>query len=173
MALAHFQVNNFIKIELDLVKIESRFSICTECGAILFARTLLNGRVAAEICFSVGAVIAPLGGTMIVRIGQSSTGIWLLIGDQLNDPADWTRFLPCHGADSERFKFDVAVKQSSGKLSFKLNANKTLMVSGKSVYEYDWRIADDQILEHAMEIADIFGVELMLGDADQYIRSVA
>jgi hypothetical protein len=110
---------------------------------------------------------------MLVRICQSSAGSWLLIGDQLNDPEDWTRFLPCHSANSERFKFDAAVKQSSDKLPFKLSASKTLMVWGRSVYEYDWRVGDDELLAHAMQIAEGFNVELFLGDADPYVRSVA
>jgi hypothetical protein len=47
------------------------------------------------------------------------------------------------------------------------------MVCGRSVYEYDWRMGDDEILSHAMQIADGFEVELLLGDANPYVRSVA
>src|SRR5580658_7723889 len=99
---------------------------------------------------------------MIIKIVQPPTNNWLLIADQLNDPETWSRFVPCHTNDSERYLFETTVR--SGDCATKLKARKELMFRGRSVFEYDWQMDESDILAHAMQIADQLGSELTIGD---------
>jgi len=97
---------------------------------------------------------------MIIKLFQPSTRNWLLIAEGLNDPPSWDRFLPCHTVASERWLFDSTVKKlAAGKLKFK--PCKELLRSGTSVIEYDWEIAEEDILFHAMEVAENLRLELI------------
>src|ERR1700730_16751313 len=100
---------------------------------------------------------------MLIRICQASAGNWLLIAENINDPQEWTRFLPCHQADSERFKFDSTVKQSLDKTPYAVRLCKPMLVRGKSVHEYEWTMPEEDILAHAMDIAETLHVELLIG----------
>lgn len=100
---------------------------------------------------------------MIIKLVQPPSHYWLLIGDQLNDPDTWTRFIPCHTSDSERYLFDATVR-SSGAMATKLKAQKELQRRGRSVYEYGWDLDETDILAHAMQIADQLGLELVILD---------
>jgi len=101
---------------------------------------------------------------MIIKLIQPPSHYWLLIGDQLNDPDTWTRFIPCHTSDSDRYLFDSTVR-SSGAMATKLKAQKDLMRRGRSVFEYDWQSDETDILAHAMQVADQLGLELIIMDA--------
>lgn len=97
---------------------------------------------------------------MIIKLFQPPTKNWLLIAEQLDDPTTWDRFLPCHTATSERWRFDCVAKEASGS-ELKLKPCKDLLRRGTSVFEYDWEIEESEILGHAMQVAEILGLELM------------
>jgi hypothetical protein len=44
-----------------------------------------------------------------------------------------------------------------------LKLRKDLLRSGISVFEYDWSVDEEAILEHAMEVATLLEAELVLG----------
>lgn len=99
---------------------------------------------------------------MIIKLYQPPTRNWLLIAEQLDDPQDWDRFLPSHTVSSQRWLFDCMVKElAAGKL--KLKPCKELLRRGTSVFEYDWEAEEDDIIGHAMEMADKLGLDLLLG----------
>lgn len=110
---------------------------------------------------------------MIIKIFQPPTHNWLLIADQLDDPEGWTRFVPCHTATSQRFLFETTVRESVGPI--KLKACKELFARGRSVFEYDWESDENEILAHAMDIADKLQAELVISDStsEPLSRSVA
>lgn len=100
---------------------------------------------------------------MIITLSQPPAKNWLLIAEQLNDPATWDRFVPCHSADSERAVYDAQVKASACEAGVTVKPCKELLARGISVFEYDWNTLDDDILSHALTVAEQLGVELMMG----------
>jgi hypothetical protein len=98
---------------------------------------------------------------MIIKLFQPSTRNWLLIAEDLNDPAAWDRFVPTHGPDSERGKFDRSV-MASAENGTKLKSCKELLKRGISVFEYDWATEEDVILCHAIAVAESLGLELLI-----------
>jgi hypothetical protein len=86
---------------------------------------------------------------------------WMLTAEELDDPAGWSRFHPFTSEDSERTRFERCVREQP--LHPKPALCKTLLRAGLSVFEYDWELCDDAILEHAMAVAEYFGVELAVG----------
>jgi hypothetical protein len=86
-----------------------------------------------------------------------------LIADQLNDPESWSRFVPCHSSESERYLFESTVRGAGESL---LKARKELMSRGRSVYEFDWQMSETDILTYATELAERLAAELVIGDAD-------
>ena len=94
---------------------------------------------------------------------------WLLVAEQLHDPNDWDRFLACHTVSSERCSVDSMVKQkAAGK--FKINLSKDLLKRGTSVFEYSWETDQDDILMHALDVAESIGVDLLL-DSEAQVAS--
>jgi len=99
---------------------------------------------------------------MKIKLFKPSTYDWLLIAEDLDDPAAWNRFVPCHTADSQRWKFECVVKQYSASDCLKLKQCKELLTRGLSVYEYDWNAEEEEILSHAMEVAADLELELLM-----------
>lgn len=99
---------------------------------------------------------------MRIKLFKPSTYNWLLIAEDLDDPAVWDRFVPCHTAASQRWKFECVVKQYSASEGLKLKQCKELLTRGLSVYEYDWNAEDDQILSHAMAVAADMELDLLM-----------
>jgi hypothetical protein len=98
---------------------------------------------------------------MIIKLFQPPTKNWLLIAEQLDDPETWDRFIPCHTVTSQRWRFDCTVKQSCSDL-LKLKSCKDLLKRGTSIFEYDWTVEEDDILSHAIQIAEKFDLELSM-----------
>jgi len=98
---------------------------------------------------------------MIIKLFQPPTKYWLLVAEQLDDPAVWDRFLPSHTHDSQRWQFDCTVKQTAG-ASLSLKPCKELLKRGTSAFEYDWTTEEDTILEHAMQVAETLGLDLLM-----------
>lgn len=103
---------------------------------------------------------------MIIRLFQPRTRNWLLIAEQLDDPQNWDRFVPCHTAGSERWQFDCTVKEEAALRKIQLKPCKDLLTRGFSVFEYDWNTLDDEILDHAMQVAAHLNRELEVGAPD-------
>jgi hypothetical protein len=101
---------------------------------------------------------------MIIRLIQPPTKNWLLIAEQLDDPSMWDRFVPCHTADSQRWRFDCVVKESCS-TTVKLKPCKEMLTRGVSVFEYDWNAGEDDILAHAMQVADLLGLDLSMDES--------
>jgi hypothetical protein len=99
---------------------------------------------------------------MIIKLFQPPTKNWLLIAEHLNDPPTWHRFVPCHTTDSERWQFDSAVKVEAAANGLKLKPCKELLALGVSVFEYDWNTSDDDILHHAMQVAELLRLGLAM-----------
>jgi len=99
---------------------------------------------------------------MIIKLFQPPTKNWLLIAEQLNDPPTWDRFVPCHTEDSQRSHFDCAVKAEAAGSGLTLKSCKELLMRGVSVFEYDWNTQDDDILSHAMCVAEKLQLELVM-----------
>lgn len=102
---------------------------------------------------------------MIVRLMEPTAAScacnWLLQAEGLRDPVGWTRFLPFHSTDSDRFRFDTTVRELHP--GVKVLLRKNLLDEGVSIFEYDWSVAEDVVLEHAMQVAESLGTELVLG----------
>jgi hypothetical protein len=99
---------------------------------------------------------------MIITLIQPPTKNWILVADQLDDPATWDRFVPCHTTDSQRWLFDCTVKEQAAGNGLKLKPCKDLIRKGASVFEYDWNTLEDDILLHAMQVAEMLGIDLMM-----------
>ncbi len=99
---------------------------------------------------------------MIMRLYQPPTNNWLLVAEQLDDPPTWDRFLPSHTSSSQRWRFDNSVKEAASH-GLKLKPCKELLRRGISAFEYDWAAPEDEILCHAMQVADALGLELLMG----------
>ena len=99
---------------------------------------------------------------MIIKLFQHPTKNWLITADKLDDPVGWDRFVPCHTTKSERWQFECTVKvqATTNKLSVKLC--KELLKRGLCLFEYDWNTSDDDILQHAIQVAETLNVELVL-----------
>ena len=98
---------------------------------------------------------------MIIKMYQPPSKNWLIIAERLNDPAAWDRFVPCHTADSERWQFECAVKEAAAN-GLSLKPCKDLLKRGTSVFEYDWNTEEDDILQHAMQVAEMLNLELRM-----------
>lgn len=98
---------------------------------------------------------------MIIKLYQPPSKSWLLIAEELDDPATWDRFLPCHSASSDRGRFDSIAKEAAS-IDLKLKPSKDLLKRGTSVFEYDWQTDEGDVLIHAMQVADKLGLELLM-----------
>lgn len=98
---------------------------------------------------------------MIIKLFQPRNRNWLLIAEQLDDPTSWDRFLPSHGADSQRWQFEITAKDTAQD-KLKLKLCKELLKKGTSVLEYDWDSDEDEILAHALQVAERLNVELAM-----------
>ena len=99
---------------------------------------------------------------MIIKLFQPPTRNWLIIAEDLNDPASWDRFVPCHTTDSQRWQFECALKQQAATNGLVLKPCKDLLKRGICVFEYDWNTEEDDILQHALLVADMLKLELRM-----------
>lgn len=97
---------------------------------------------------------------MQIRLIEPALKNWLLVAEGLNDPQGWNRFVPCHDHNSERFLFEGIARETT---TIKLNLCKDLLVAGSCTFEYAWDTCEDEVLEHAISIAEKLGVELFIG----------
>lgn len=99
---------------------------------------------------------------MLVRLVEPCNNNWILMAEGLNDPAHWTRFSPFSGKDSDRTRFDEAVRACP--LDVQPVPCKSLLREGRSAFEYDWSLTEEAILEHSLQVAEALGLELQLGE---------
>jgi hypothetical protein len=99
---------------------------------------------------------------IILKLYQPPANNWLLIAEQLDDPPTWDRFIPCHSATSERWRFDCIAKETANNSKLKLKPCKELLTRGTSVFEYDWETEEGDILSHAMQVANTLGLDLLM-----------
>jgi hypothetical protein len=99
---------------------------------------------------------------MIIKLFHHPSKNWLVVADNLNDPIDWTRFAPCHTTASERWQFECAVKQQATANGLSLKVCKDLLKRGVCLFEYDWNTNDDDILKHAVQVAESLNLALQL-----------
>jgi hypothetical protein len=98
---------------------------------------------------------------MIIKLYQPPTRGWLLIAEQLDDPQGWDRFLPNHTASSQRWHFEHIAKQTAGGV-VTITPCKDLLRRGSCIFEYDWQVDEADILSHAIQVAELLGLELMM-----------
>ncbi|HEY9714526.1 MAG TPA: hypothetical protein V6C72_13755 [Chroococcales cyanobacterium] len=110
---------------------------------------------------------------MIIKLFQPPTKNWLIVGAQLDDPPTWDRFVPCHTTESQRWQFECTVKEEAASNGVRLKPCKDLLTRGVSVFEYDWTTEEEQILGHAMQVADRLGIELAVGGTTESVHSAA
>jgi hypothetical protein len=41
---------------------------------------------------------------------------------------------------------------------------KRLLREGRSAFEYDWSLSEEEILDHSLQVAESLGLELQLGE---------
>ncbi len=99
---------------------------------------------------------------MIIRLLEPAAKNWLLAAAELRDPEGWSRFVPCHTQDSDRYNFESAVRQTAS-AKCQLIQCKDLQAPGVCVFEYDWSVDEEALLEHAMTVAELLGIELLIG----------
>jgi hypothetical protein len=99
---------------------------------------------------------------MIIKLFQPPTKNWLVMAENLNDPAGWDRFVPCHTTASERWQFECAVKVQAATNGLSLKLCKDLLKRGACLFEYDWNTDDDDILQHAMQVAERLNLDLLI-----------
>jgi hypothetical protein len=109
---------------------------------------------------------------MILKLYQPAFNNWLLIAEDLDDPSVWDRFLPCHTVESERWKFENTVKNLAGP-NLKLALCRAYLRRGVSVFEYDWTMEEGDILDHAVRVADSFGIELLFSPPNSPKKTAA
>ena len=68
---------------------------------------------------------------MIIKLFQPPSKNWLLIAEQLDDPATWDRFIPTHSPESQRAQFESCVEQTA-ESKLKLKPCKELLKRGTS-----------------------------------------
>ena len=108
---------------------------------------------------------------MIIKLFQPPSKNWLIIADNLNDPAGWDRFVPCHTTASERWQFECAVKVQAATNGLSLKPCKDLLKRGLCLFEYDWNTDDDDILQHAMQVAEKLNLELLMEEPSTSIAA--
>ena len=110
---------------------------------------------------------------MFVRLlepySKNGSNNWLIQAEGLRDPAGWTHFVPSHGVDSDRFLFEKAVKEVYPKLP--LTVCKHFLRAGLCCFEYDWLTPEEEILEHALHVAELLRIELVLGNDSPLIAA--
>lgn len=103
---------------------------------------------------------------MIIKLFLPQTRNWILVAEQLDDPASWDRFVPCHSHTSQRWQFESKAKELAETLShsspLKLKPCKDLLSRGTSVFEYSWETEEDDILAHALQVAEAFELDLLM-----------
>lgn len=99
---------------------------------------------------------------MQLRLLEPNARNWIIVAEELNDPQEWNRFVPCHTHDSERFLFESTVRTLDA--SIKLAVCKELLTAGVCAFEYSWDTDEDALLQHAMKLADRLAVDLQIGD---------
>lgn len=103
---------------------------------------------------------------MIIKLFLPQTRNWILAAEQLDDPTGWDRFVPCHSQTSQRWQFENTVKDLAQSMSqdgvCQLKPCKDLLARGTSVFEYIWDMEEDDILSHALLVADSFGLDLLM-----------
>ncbi len=97
---------------------------------------------------------------MNVKLFNPATKNWLLIAEDLNDPATWNRLTPCE-MDSERFLFETTVRRSASP-KVKVQLCREMLSFGVSVFEYDWQTEEEDIIFHALQVAETLRLELLL-----------
>lgn len=103
---------------------------------------------------------------MIIKLFLPQTKNWILAAEQLDDPTGWDRFVPCHSQTSQRWQFEMTAKEIAETISkdhlCQLKPCKDLLVRGTSVFEYSWDMEEDDILSHALLVADSFSLDLLM-----------
>lgn len=103
---------------------------------------------------------------MIIKLYLPQTKNWILAAEQLDDPISWDRFVPCHTQTSQRWQFENTAKMLSEKISqehfCKIKPCKELLSRGTSVFEYNWEMEEDDILAHALLVADSLELDLLM-----------
>ncbi len=101
---------------------------------------------------------------MILKLYRSTTGSWLISACGLNDPSGWTRFTPCQThSNSDRVRFESAIAAAPNQLQ--LSLCKNLQKFGTSTFEYDWQLTEEEVLSHAISLADELTADLSLTDS--------
>lgn len=85
---------------------------------------------------------------------------WMLIARELEDPANWSVFLPNHGPDTDRYRFEEAAKQASGEQSVSLAAYRLLCEPTICSLEYFWSTNLSDIKQHALRVAQLLSLNI-------------
>lgn len=103
---------------------------------------------------------------MIIKLFLPQTRNWILAAEQLDDPTGWDRFVPCHSQTSQRWQFENTVKDLAETISkdhlCRMKPCKDLLARGTSVFEYAWEMEEDDILSHALLVADNLALDLLM-----------
>lgn len=97
---------------------------------------------------------------MNIKLYNPATSNWLLIAEGLNDSPMWNRLVPCE-MDSERFLFETTARRNAG-ANVKLKQVNEMQSFGVCVLEYDWQTAEDDVIHHALLVAELLNAELLL-----------
>lgn len=88
---------------------------------------------------------------------------WMLVAEEMTDPANWNQFLLNHGPDTERFQFETAAEKVATEQSVKpLTPYRLMCKRGLCGLEYDWSLEEPKIRAHARKVGEQLGVEIIV-----------
>ena len=91
---------------------------------------------------------------------------WMLLSEELNDPADWSQFLLNHGPGTDRYCLEEAVQKASGEHQVVVIAYRLLCKRGQSGLEYAWQSDPRKVKAHALRVAELLGTDIQTPDAE-------
>ncbi len=101
---------------------------------------------------------------MILSLTRTTTGSWLLCAYELNDSENWSRFVPSPAnSQPDRNQFVKSVELACTE-TVKMHPRKEMHIRGRCVFEYNWEMSEDTILNHAMAVAADLNLELQIGE---------
>ena len=91
---------------------------------------------------------------------------WMLLAEDLNDPADWSQFLLNHGPDTDRYRLEEAVQKASAEHQVVLSAYRLLCKRGQLGLEYAWQCDPRKVKAHAQRVAELLSTDIETPDLD-------
>ncbi len=98
---------------------------------------------------------------------------WMLVAEEMSDPANWNQFLLNHGPDTERFQFESAAEKAAAEHTVTLTPYRLMCKRGLCGLEYDWKSEEPKIRAHARKVGEQLGVEIQIAGSQPVSEPVS